>query len=1077
MNIVVGAIVALQIASQTMLTADTLLASADTLSAVQMEARARMDPAAFREAVRGALRASFATGSADARDASLRRARILAEAHAAAWDDAFLLRQVEAFRRGSDDWRRMKLAADSLRRAGGLAFAEGGGPAAIPLWRESLRLAGEVGDTASMAATLYNLGANVFLSESVLDSAEVYLLQARRFARASGDLQMEGNALGVLHFVSVDRGDPVAAREHLSQAMAVRQRTGDTRGEAADLNSRGLLAWDLGDLPGARRDFEQALGLNRREGHIDVAATNLTNLATLAAVDGDFPRALSLYREALEAYRSRDMEPDAAGVLWGLGRLELRRGDYPSARAAFVEALEIFERTGPMLDAAEVRLDIARTLGAMGEIQGALDQLRRADEATGVDAPATIRAGAALARADFYVSLNLLADAEGAYSAAEALFAEAGDATGQAEARQGQALLLIEREEYTRAEAMLAGAAVVQTANNDPRGAAISRIFLARAMTGRGDLQGARTLLTRSADELADLGDPVAEAFALGELAALEAERGLAATADSLYVTALNRLGDRPAPEVRWRLHLGRGLSARARRSLDVAARELRLAVDEVDRAAESLVLVERRSAYRTDKLEAYAQLVLTERMRGRTAAAFDASERLRARESLELLSRGRTSSPSGIAGDLLAREHDLRVRLAELARAAEPTDGTTLALRGPPPSDPTATRESLSLARAAYADILLEMRERSPSEADLVRPSAADWRDVARRLTRGTTMIEYLLTDSGSLAFVVTADTLAVVDLGASRRDLARLVEFARGLVTEPTSASDSRWRGPLLRLHDFLIRPIEEARLISDTERLVVVPHAELHYLPFAALLDADGRFLVERYALGFAPSASVWLALGDRPSRAAGRGMLALAPRTASLPGTEREVAALARLGGDEVTVLRGSQASEESFTRSAGEYRVLHLATYGVLNTHNPLFSFVDLSPGGDDDGRLEVHEVFGLELAAELVVLSACQTAVGSGALGDVPAGDDWVGLTRAFLQAGAARVVATLWAVQDQSTATLMESFHERRGASDDMTALAEAQRGLIRDPRTAHPFHWAGMVLVGQQEGADAER
>jgi len=111
----------------------------------------------------------------------------------------------------------------------------------------------------------------------------------------------------------------------------------------------------------------------------------------------------------------------------------------------------------------------------------------------------------------------------------------------------------------------------------------------------------------------------------------------------------------------------------------------------------------------------------------------------------------------------------------------------------------------------------------------------------------------------------------------------------------------------------------------------------------------------------------------------------------------------------------------------------------------------------------------VHEVFGLTLAADLVVLSACQTGLGSGALADVPPGDDWVGLTRAFLHAGARHVVATLWPVDDWATAALMERFY---GASavgpDPARALAEAQRVVLTAPATAHPFYWAGFVAVG---------
>jgi CHAT domain-containing protein len=167
-----------------------------------------------------------------------------------------------------------------------------------------------------------------------------------------------------------------------------------------------------------------------------------------------------------------------------------------------------------------------------------------------------------------------------------------------------------------------------------------------------------------------------------------------------------------------------------------------------------------------------------------------------------------------------------------------------------------------------------------------------------------------------------------------------------------------------------------------------------------------------------------------------------------------------------------VLTGTAATEEAFRRAAPAQRVLHLATYGVLNKQNPLFSYVELGAGGAHDGRLEAHEVFGLDLAAHLVVLSACQTALGSGRLADVPPGDDWVGLTRAFLHAGAARVVATLWPVEDQATAALMERFYQTLATgAEPARALAEAQRALLAAPATTHPFYWAGFVTVGSAE------
>ncbi len=194
-----------------------------------------------------------------------------------------------------------------------------------------------------------------------------------------------------------------------------------------------------------------------------------------------------------------------------------------------------------------------------------------------------------------------------------------------------------------------------------------------------------------------------------------------------------------------------------------------------------------------------------------------------------------------------------------------------------------------------------------------------------------------------------------------------------------------------------------------------------------------------------------------------------MLAIAPAPVLLPGSLAEVNAIGAAYGMDADILTGAAASKSEVLRRAPEYGVLHIASYGVLNRRNPLFSYVELAPAGRADGRLEVHEVFGIGLNARLVVLSACQTAVGSGLIADVPAGDEWVSLSRAFLVAGARRVVASLWLVEDRATGDLMGTFHQRIAAgAAPSAALGAAQRAMLAQPGRSHPFYWAGFVVVG---------
>jgi CHAT domain-containing protein len=277
--------------------------------------------------------------------------------------------------------------------------------------------------------------------------------------------------------------------------------------------------------------------------------------------------------------------------------------------------------------------------------------------------------------------------------------------------------------------------------------------------------------------------------------------------------------------------------------------------------------------------------------------------------------------------------------------------------------------------------------------------------------------------------------------------------------------------WRVPLRRLHSMLIGPVERTGVLRGKKSLVIVPHNELHFLSFGALIapNTNDRFLIEQFEISYAPSATTWVRLGERQLRQPNANVLALAPRVDRLPASRDEVLAIQKLYGRRASVFTGRDASEQTLRARLPNTGTLHLATFGVLNKHNPLFSFVELAPSAGNDGRLEVNEVFGLGLSGQLVVLSACQTALGSGATADVPAGDDWVGLVQAFLQGGARGVLASLWPVDDRATAQLMENFHRRLATGvPAQRALAEAQRTFLRESKRASPFYWAGFVLNG---------
>ena len=1050
---------------------DSLSRLVGQLSAAELARRIRAWPGDIREAFRLALIRSV-RGDSGGRAEGLTTARRLASAFRDAWGDDFLLREADRFGDWSAGQREVKIRNDSIRLAANVIYARDGPRAALRVWRQAVAPALRIGDSSGAAAALGNIGA-AYARDSRLDSAEMHLTRARRLAEAVGDRRVAANAISELAGLREEKGELSAALGLYAEAIGLREKIGDSRGLASDYNNVASLSRANGDAEQARRQLEAALALNRRAGRAGPAATNQVNLASLAAEVGAFARAEADYREALATWRGRGDSAEMTAALTGLGEVQVRRGDYPGAAARFAEAVRILDRTGPVAEAIAAREQLAAALAGQGSLQEAADELRRADRlGDSVQAAPEVRARTSLARAGLALQLNRLAEAETLYETAIAWFVRSGDRVAAAAARHGLGILHLTRGDYGRAGEALAAALRAQV-SLDPRGAAITRIALGSLASARGDSSSARAALEGAAADLLRLGDAVGSAAALSELGDLDAGAGRWAAAESRYRAALSRIAGRRAPEIAWRLQSGLAQSRQQLGDLDNAARALRASIADIEQMSGTLRLAEQRSGLLADKWSVYQRLALLEHGRGRAGASFAASEALRARELAELLARGRVAAPRDTAADLVAREQDLRRRIGELSREVDAGALDAGARRGPEVGRAgPVPREGLLQAQAAYASLRQEIQERAPRHAELVAPATVAWQDVARRLQPDEAMLQYLVTDAGAMVHVITRDTLAGIPLEVTRRDLASRIDFVRATLRPRGGALDSMWQAPLRRLHQDLIQPVVDAGLLRGKHRLILVPHAELHYLPFAALMESDrpGRFLVQRYQVSVAPSASAWLALGSRAAgRAPGTGALALAPHPDRLPASAREVAAMSAGAGSDLRVLRGRSATETAFARESRGRSLIHLATYGVLNKQNPLFSYVDLVPDGSNDGRLEAHEVFGLPLTADLVVLAACQTALASGALTDVPAGDDWIGLARGFLGAGARNVMASLWAVDDDATAVLMERFYRRPGfRKDPARALAEAQREVMAAPGTAHPYHWAAFVVLG---------
>lgn len=340
------------------------------------------------------------------------------------------------------------------------------------------------------------------------------------------------------------------------------------------------------------------------------------------------------------------------------------------------------------------------------------------------------------------------------------------------------------------------------------------------------------------------------------------------------------------------------------------------------------------------------------------------------------------------------------------------------------------------------------------------------------------TVIVEFTVTDEKILVFLITKkEKLEIFQLPIPRHELVPKVRDFRQLIAD----KNFDYQSSAKELFKILVGPLEKH--LKGRENLIIVPDGVLWELPFQALISDENKFLIESFAISYAPSLSVLREMSrgkttNRSDNFLGFGNPKLSRQVyfsgakekrnfkfEPLPQAETEIKKISTFyGKNQSRLFIGNEAGEDVFKSQAGNFGVLHLATHGVADNENPMFSFLVLS-AGKDDGVLEAWEVMQLSLNAEIVVLSACET--GRGKLGE---GEGIIGLSWAFFVAGVPTTVVSGWNVETGKTADLMVEFHRRlRQKSSKPKALQAAMNLILKNKKTNHPFYWAGFVLIGK--------
>lgn len=490
---------------------------------------------------------------------------------------------------------------------------------------------------------------------------------------------------------------------------------------------------------------------------------------------------------------------------------------------------------------------------------------------------------------------------------------------------------------------------------------------------------------------------------------------------------------------------------------LEVADRHFSAALDLVEQTQRGFQSETLQSQFAANYAWIYTDYVSMLFQEGRTPEAFTVAERARARAFLDQLAAGPLDLREGASADLL--EEEVRLR-----REIDATRQLLLKAQQVAPVDREyiqELRDHLFNKQNAYMLLFERLQAQNPQLATLTGVETASLAEIQAALDPDTTLLSFYTAPERTFVFLVTADDFTGRVLDVTEQQLKEAIDRFR---------ADETQTAPLTELYTLLIDPIKH-RL--NTPHLTLVPHGVLHYLPFAALINQNGELLGEIFALNYLPSATSLLYLPDIPEQPGE--MLALGDPEVEglhpLPNAEDEVQAVVEImGGQAVT---GEQATEAMVWQRSDRAGILYLAAHGEFNKHVPLFSTLHLAPGQGEDGRLEAHEIYRLDLTSstELVVLSACETGVGV-----LTGGDEFTGLNRAFLYAGAPRVIATLWQVDDAATRILMEAFFKARSSGQGNAEALQTAQQTVRNyqdedgkmPYTA-PYYWAAFVLVGR--------
>jgi len=1002
----------------------------------------------------------------------------------------------------------------TLNNAGGVHESQGHYTDALKVYQQALAILREVGNQVGESTTLNNIG-GVYYDQGRYGEALEALQQSLAIARDIGDRTGEGITLNNVGKVYSSQGRNAEALEVYQQALAILREMSDQAGELSTLSNISEVYYHQGRYMEALELWQQALAVAREAGDRAGEGNMLNSIGSVYYAQGRYAEALEIWQQALVIRRELDDRTGEGDTLTGIGEVYVSQGRYAEALGVFQQALVIRRevgdrhgegttlhdigvayydqgRYGEALDFLQQALAIAREVGdrhgegnsltgiggvhaSQGRYAEALEVLQ---QALAIEREVGDRAGEGYALAGIgpvYYAQGRYAEALEIWQQALVMLREVGDRAGEGAMLNNIGGMYYHQGRYPEALKAYQQALAIRREVGDRAGEGTTNNNIGLVYSGQGRYTEALEYYQQALAIAREVDDRASEGTTVNNIGGVYYDQGRYGEALEVLQQALaiaREVGDQVGEGAT--LHsIGSAYQRQGESDQALAYYEQAMEVFESVRAVAGSEAG--RAGFIAQHAGLYDRAVGLCHEQSQDAEALHTSERARARAFLDSMATGYVELSDNAIADLLAREQ-------ETYAVRQTAQDALVRARAQQPLDPqlvTDLETQLSQVEEEYATALAAIEARGDQLAALVpgRSRVLDLPQVQALLDEQTTLVSFWILENQTLTFVIARDSFHTVALDVSWEDLITQISDFRSFpnleIAYPPSA---------MTLYAELIAPLKE---YLTTPHLAIVPHGVLHYLPFAALTDGQ-RYLLDDYVITYLPSASVLPFIQENTGHTGGLPLILGNPAIADfdttaslaterdslgpLPFAEQEAKAIAVLYGTEART--GTAATESVVRERAGEVNLLHLAAHGRYNPIAPLSSLVALAPDKTNDGWLTVAEIYGLGLRkADLAVLSACETQVGK-----LSAGDEVVGLTRAFFFAGTPTVIASLWSVDDRSTGLLMERFYTHLRAG---MGKAEALRQAQLEVRTEYPnpYYWSAFVLSGDSGALGAPK